>query len=74
MEIREHIQRQYGEGIDMAKKVRDVTNERPVLDVEEVKKDMTSEMFSKAIDRMDSMITELRQISTDLHKLRESLT
>lgn len=58
----------------MAKKVRDVTNERPVLDVEEVKKDMTSEMFSKAIDRMDSMITELRQISTDLHKLRESLT
>jgi hypothetical protein len=73
MEIREHIQRQHCEGIDMAKKVRDVTKDRPVVDVDDVMKEKSMDVFNEVISRMDTMISELRAVSEDLHKLKESL-
>lgn len=57
----------------MAKKVRDVTKDRPVVDIDEVMKDKNMDVFIEVIGRMDTMISELRAVSEDLHKLKESL-
>lgn len=57
----------------MAKKVRDVTNDRPVVDVDDVMKEKNMDVFNEVIGRMDTMIAELRAVSEDLHKLKESL-
>ncbi len=57
----------------MAKKVRDVTKDRPVVDVDDVMKDKNMDFFNEVINRMDTMIAELRAVSEDLHKLKESL-
>lgn len=58
----------------MAKKVRDVTKDRPVVDVDDdVMKEKNNEFFNEVISLMDTMISELRAVSEDLHKLKESL-
>ena len=57
----------------MAKKVRDVTKDRPVVEVDDVMKDKNMDFFNEVINRMDTMIAELRAVSEDLHKLKESL-
>lgn len=57
----------------MAKKVRDVTKDRPVVDVDDVMNDKSMDAFNEVISRMDTMISELRAVSEDLHKLKESL-
>lgn len=57
----------------MAKKVRDVTKDRPVVDVDDVMKEKNVNDFNEVIIRMDTMIAELRAVSEDLHKLKESL-
>ena len=57
----------------MAKKVRDVTKDRPVVDVDDVMKEKNVNDFNEVISRMDTMIAELRAVSEDLHKLKESL-
>lgn len=57
----------------MAKKVRDVTKDRPVVDVDDEMKENNNVFFNEVLYRMDSMISELRAVSEDLHKLKESL-
>lgn len=57
----------------MAKKVRDVTKDRPVVDVDDVMNEKNVKAFNEVISRMDTMIYELRAVSEDLHKLKESL-
>lgn len=57
----------------MAKKVRDVTKDRPVVDVDDVMKDKNMDFFNEVLSRMDTMISELRAVSEDLHKLKETL-
>ena len=57
----------------MAKKVRDVTKDRQPVDVDDVMKDKNMDFFNEVINRMDTMIAELRAVSEDLHKLKESL-
>ena len=57
----------------MAKKVRDVTKDRPVVDVDDVTKDKNMDFFNEVLSRMDTMISELRAVSEDLHKLKETL-
>lgn len=57
----------------MAKKVRDVTKDRPVDDVDDVMKDKNMDFFNEVLSRMDTMISELRAVSEDLHKLKETL-
>ena len=57
----------------MAKKVRDVTKDRPVVDVDDVMNEKSMDVFNEVISRMDTMIAELRAVSEDLHKLKESL-
>lgn len=57
----------------MAKKVRDVTKDRPVVDVDDVMKEKNVNDFNEVISRMDTMISELRAVSEDLHKLKETL-
>lgn len=57
----------------MAKKVRDVTKDRPVVDVDDATKDKNMDFFNEVLGRMDTMISELRAVSEDLHKLKETL-
>lgn len=57
----------------MAKKVRDVTKDRPVVDVDDEMKENNNVFFNEVLYRMDAMISELRAVSEDLHKLKESL-